>query len=172
MYPSYKRQMVTTLLLDLVSFVLPGNCMCLCVCKCLFFILLHGMRIQAFWLALTTTQKKYIDISNFSNKTLGSEQNPFFFADHVISLSFLKFESQKKLSSAASGRACSRTRKWSLNIFCSNEKPRRARTKRKRRRWENFEKYTLTQFTIQSLFSIHRALSRKLSTNWKRMSIW
>ena len=78
MYPSYKRQMVTTLLLDLVSFVLPGNCMCLlCVCKCLFFILLHGMRIQTFWLALTTTQKKYIDISNFSNKTLGSEQNPF-----------------------------------------------------------------------------------------------
>ena len=38
---------------------------------------------------------------------------------------------------------------------------------------ENFEKFSHFQrHTIQSLFSIHRVLSRKLSMNWKRMSIW
>ena len=83
------------------SFVLPGNCMCLCVCKCLFFILLHGMRIQTFWLALTTTQKKYIDISNFSNKTLGSEQNPFFFCRPCdFSVLFEVWEPEKTIISS------------------------------------------------------------------------
>ena len=137
-------------------------------------ILLHGMRTPTFWLAALLLPRKENDLSNFWKENLWLWTKNLLYCrtcDFSVPFEVWEEEPENIISNSFSEKTI-RTWKWSLNIFCSNEKPRR--TKGKRRRWvpKTLKNSHISPNTIQSLFSIHRVLSRKLSMNWKRMSIW
>ena len=126
----------------------------ICVCKCLFFILLHGMRIQTFWLALTTTQKKYIDISNFSTKTLGSEDNPFllFCRPCDFSVLFEVWEPEKNIISSIGKSSLFQEQKMEFEHLLFKREAEEGEDKGEKKEvgklWKIYSQVSLTQFNL------------------------